>query len=194
VSSAAFAVQKQSVAEYNIAMRATEAVIPYARNPRKNAGAVAKVAASLVEFGWRQPIVVDTEGVIIVGHTRLLAAQQLGMSEVPVHVAEGLTPAQAKAYRLADNRTGEEAEWDADLLPLELNDLELDGFDLSLTGFNPDEIATSLGRTDVAGVEPIDSRYKEQYGVIVVCASEADQERAYDNLAAMGYNCRVVVT
>jgi len=116
-------------------------VVPYARNPRKNAGAVAKVAASLREFGWRQPIVVDSEMVVVVGHTRLLAAQQLGMAEVPVHVAEGLTANQIKAYRLADNRVHEEAEWDDELLALELGDLLDAGLDLALTGFDEDELA-----------------------------------------------------
>ena len=116
-------------------------VIPYARNPRKNAGAVAKVAASLREFGWRQPIVVDSEMVVVVGHTRLMAAQQLGMTEAPVHVAEGLTANQIKAYRLADNRVHEEAEWDDELLALELGDLRDAGLDLALTGFDEDELA-----------------------------------------------------
>lgn len=80
---------------------AVEKVVPYIRNPRKNEGIpVAKVKASLKEFGWRQPIVVDSEGVIIVGHTRYQAALELGMDSVPVHVAEGLTAAQVKAYRI----------------------------------------------------------------------------------------------
>lgn len=115
--------------------------IPYARNPRRNDEAVAKVAASLKEFGWRQPIVVDGEGVIIVGHTRLKAAIRLGMTEVPVHVASGLTEAQVQAYRLADNRVGEEAEWDDELLAIEIGELSNLGFDLGLTGFDPEELS-----------------------------------------------------
>lgn len=84
-------------------------VIPYARNARTlSATAVDKVAASIQEFGFRQPIVVDTKGVIVVGHTRLKGAQKLGLTEVPVHVAKDLNPAQIKAYRLADNRTNQE--------------------------------------------------------------------------------------
>jgi ParB-like chromosome segregation protein Spo0J len=89
-----------------------ERVIPYARNSRKIPNrAVDKVAASMKEFGWRVPIVVDKHGVIICGHTRLLAAKKLGLKQVPVHVADNLTPAQVKAYRLMDNRSHEEAEW-----------------------------------------------------------------------------------
>jgi DNA modification methylase len=119
-------------------------VVPYARNPRKNAAAVAKVAASLKEFGWRQPIVVDSEMVIVVGHTRYLAAQQLGMDKVPVHVAEGLSSAQIKAYRIMDNRSHDDSEWDDSLLALELADLKEEDFDLELTGFDDDELAEKL--------------------------------------------------
>jgi DNA modification methylase len=101
---------------------------------------VATVAASLKEFGWRQPIVVDEEMVILAGHTRLEAARQLGLTTAPVHIARGLTPAQARAYRLMDNRASENAEWDESLLGLELGDLQGDGFDLALTGFDDTEL------------------------------------------------------
>lgn len=89
-----------------------ESVIPYARNPRKNDDAVTAVAASIREFGWRQPIVVDEQMVVVAGHTRLLAARRLGLRTVPVHVARGLSPAQVRAYRLMDNRSHQNAEWD----------------------------------------------------------------------------------
>ena len=123
---------------------AIERVIPYVRNPRKNTAAIGKVAASLAEFGWRQPIVVDARFVVIAGHTRLEAARTLGMTSVPVHVADTLSPAQVKAYRLADNRVAEEAEWDHALLALELSDLQLSGFDLEKTAFSPDELSALL--------------------------------------------------
>lgn len=100
-----------------------EKVVPYARNPRNNTGAVDKVKASLKEFGWQQPIVVDPEGVVIVGHTRLLASKELGLTTVPVHVADNLTAEQAKAYRIIDNKSSEFAEWDQELLDLELGEL-----------------------------------------------------------------------
>ena len=108
-----------------------EKVIPYARNPRKNEAAVNKTAASIKEFGWRQPIVVDKEYVIIAGHTRLLAAKQLELAKVPVHIANDLTEAQVKAYRIADNRVGEEAEWDYELLKLEIEELADEDLDLT---------------------------------------------------------------
>jgi DNA modification methylase len=131
-------------------------VIPYARNPRKNESAVAKVAASIREFGFRQPIVVDPEMTVIAGHTRLLAARQLGLAEVPVHVAEGLSPAQIKAYRIADNRVAQEAEWDDELLALEFDDLRALDFDLSLTGFDAPEIAAMGGSGLKEGADPDD--------------------------------------
>jgi len=119
-------------------------VIPYARNPRKNAGAIDKVAASLREFGFRQPIVTDENLTVIVGHTRLLAAKKLSLAQVPVHIAEGLTAAQIKAYRIADNRVGEEAEWDNALLAVEVGDLKDQGYDLSQTGLSDVQLADLL--------------------------------------------------
>jgi DNA modification methylase len=132
-----------------------ENIKPYARNARRiPAQAVDKVAASIREFGWRQPIVVDREGVIICGHTRLLAAQKLGLPEAPVHVAENLTPAQVRAYRLLDNRSHEETDWDESLLSFELLDLKDLGIDLELTGFNFDEIDRFLtyAESDAVGL------------------------------------------
>ena len=97
---------------------------PYEKNPRFNDGAVEAVANSIKEFGFQQPIVVDKNFVVVVGHTRPKAAEQLGLSEVPVVIAENLTPEQVQAYRIADNKTGEIAEWNYDLLPIELRDLQ----------------------------------------------------------------------
>lgn len=125
-------------------MWSVDKVIPYKRNPRRNEDAVEKVAASIREFGFKQPIVVDKDHVIVVGHTRLLAALRLGIKEVPVLVAADLSPAQVKAYRLADNRVHQEAEWDEELLALELGDLSKLGFNLESTGFDVDEINALL--------------------------------------------------
>jgi DNA modification methylase len=128
-----------------VELRPIENVFPYPRNPRQIPQiAIDKVARSIQEFGFRQPIVVDRKGVVIVGHVRLLAAQKLELTQVPVHVATELTTAQVNAYRLADNRTNEEASWDTEALALELASLKLDEFDLDLTGFNLDEIQELL--------------------------------------------------
>jgi len=121
-----------------------EQIIPYARNPRRNEKAVASVAASIAEFGWRQPIVVDEQMVVLAGHTRLEAARQLGLETAPVHIATGLTEAQARAFRIMDNRSSENAEWDNDLLNLELGDLLEADFDLGLTGFTDEELNALL--------------------------------------------------
>ena len=104
----------------HVEMRPLSTIRPYANNPRLNDAAVDAVAASIREFGFRQPIVVDEAGVIIVGHTRYKAAQKLGLHEVPVHVAIGLSPEQAKAYRLADNQTAQLSGWDEEKLAREL--------------------------------------------------------------------------
>ena len=117
-----------------------QAVVPYARNPRHNEAAISKVAASLQEYGWRQPIVVDGDMVVVAGHTRLEAARNLGMKTEPIHIAKGLSPEQIKAYRLADNRVGQEAGWDNKLLRLELEELKFADFSLNLTGFDGDEL------------------------------------------------------
>src|SRR5262245_8269860 len=133
-----------------------ERIKPYDRNPRLNDGAVEAVAASRREFGFRQPIVVDSDGVIVVGHTRWKAAQKLGLRQVPVHVATDLTPEQAKAYRLADNATNELAQWDKELLPLELADLQSVGFDLGLLGFDEDDLAKYLQPVQEGNCDPDD--------------------------------------
>src|SRR5215813_2040863 len=107
-----------------VEQRLITSIRPYDKNLRVNDAAVYAVAASIKEFGFRQPIVVDETGVIIVGHTRYKAAIKLGMTDVPVHVAVGLSPAQAKAYRLADNQTASLSRWDDERLPLELAELQ----------------------------------------------------------------------
>ena len=114
-----------------------EQIKPYKKNPRKNEKAVPEVVKSLREFGFRQPLVVDSSMVLIVGHTRLLAAKELGLAKVPVHIASTLTPAQVRAYRIADNRSHDRSEWDVTLLNEELGELfEMDEkFDIEFMDF-----------------------------------------------------------
>ena len=120
-----------------IEQRPIEAVRPYPNNPRNNKKAVAAVAASIKEFGFKVPIVVDTAGVIITGHTRREAAISLGMKTVPVIVADDLTEAQIRAFRLADNKVSEFSEWDEDALAEELAQLDEAalGIDMADVGF-----------------------------------------------------------
>jgi DNA methylase/ParB-like nuclease family protein len=116
-------------------------VKPYEKNPRKiPQAAIDKVACSIAEYGWQQPIVVDACGVIIAGHVRLLAARKLGLTDVPVQVAENLTPAQVRGYRLMDNRSNQETDWFPALLKSEIVELDAIKFSLNFTGFERREI------------------------------------------------------
>jgi DNA modification methylase len=125
-----------------------ENVKPYAKNPRLPSDkAVRKVMASIKEFGWRQPIVVDAKGIIVAGHKRWEAATKMKLLRVPVHVAAGLTSAQIRQYRIMDNRSQDDSEWDQERLAAEVFDLsKLPDIDLALTGFEPPELAAFLAQ------------------------------------------------
>lgn len=114
---------------------------PYENNPRKlSEKAIEKVAMSLKEYGFRQPIVVDKDRIIVAGHTRFRASKKLGLKKIPVSIIDNLTPEQINAYRIADNRTAEESEWDNELLKMEIKELEAQDFKLNLLGFNEDQL------------------------------------------------------
>jgi len=115
-------------------------IIPYINNPRKNLN-VDKVASSIKEFGFQQPIVIDKQNTIVVGHTRYEAAKKLGIAKVPVQIAD-LSDTQAKAYRIADNRLNQDASWDTKLLNIEFNDLLSKDYNLDSLGFTTDELDT----------------------------------------------------
>ena len=161
----------------NIVYKRVDEIIPYEKNPRINDAAVDAVAQSIKEFGFRVPIVLDKNNVIITGHTRLRSAKSIGLTEVPCIIAENLTPEQVQAYRIADNKTGEIAEWNYDLLPIELRDLQEKDFDLSLLGFDTDELDRLLngsseenvvaeGETDADAVPDVPEEPVSQRGVI----------------------------
>ena len=129
----------------NVEYRKVEALIPYARNPRThNDEQVAKIAASIVEYGWTNPVLVDGDNGIIAGHGRLAAAHKLGLAEVPVIELAHLSPTQKRAYVISDNRLALDAGWDDAMLALELAELSEAGFDLALTGFEDAEIEALL--------------------------------------------------
>jgi len=136
----------------NIELRPLVEIKPYEKNPRINDQAVDAVVESIRRFGFRQPIVIDGDGVIVVGHTRWKAAQKLGLDKVPVHVATDLTPEQIRAYRIADNKTNELADWDLPLLSIELAELQAMDVDLALLGFDQDELAKLLNPEGKAGL------------------------------------------
>ena len=125
---------------------AVQSLIPYARNSRTHSDEqVAQIAASIKEFGWTNPILIDGESGIIAGHGRLLAARKLGMKEVPVIQLSGMTDTQKKAYIIADNKLALNAGWDDELLKLELDELHDEGFDMGLIGFNADDLSKLMG-------------------------------------------------
>jgi 16S rRNA G966 N2-methylase RsmD len=140
-----------------IEIAAIDSIKPYVNNPRINDNAINKVANSIKEFGFRQPIVVDKDRVIIAGHTRHKAALQLGLKEVPITVADNLTKAQIKGYRLADNRAGQEASWNTSLLSEELLELKDLDFDLSLTAFDVSEINDLLNPDQIEDEDFLES-------------------------------------
>lgn len=136
-----------------------ESIKPYTKNPRKNEDAVEFVANSIKAFGFKVPIIIDKDGTIVSGHTRYLAAQDLGMETVPTIMADDLTPEQIKAFRIADNKTSEKASWDDSLLKEELGEI-LDDFDMTEFGFGDFEL-TIL--TEDFEPEPYDEELIEEY-------------------------------
>src|SRR5260221_3110753 len=120
----------------------------YARNPRKNDSAVDRMCSSIREFGFKIPVLARSDGEVVDGHLRLKAARKLGITEIPVILCDEWTPAQVKAFRLLVNRSVSWADWDEELLALELQDIQESDFDLSLTGFDPHEIDTLLALDD----------------------------------------------
>lgn len=165
-------------------------LIPYARNSRTHSDAqVAQIAASIKEWGFTNPILVDDSGQIIAGHGRVLAARKLGMSELPVMVVREWTEAQKRAYVIADNKLALNAGWDDEMLALEFSELGNLGFDLELTGFEMNDIANLLDKQEeIPNLE--EQQYSEVFNVIVVCQNEEEQEKVFNKLDAEGYKCR----
>ena len=137
---------KKSYPKLEVVYRKTDDLIPYARNARTHSEAqVGQIAGSIREFGFTNPVLIDEENGIIAGHGRVLAAQKLGMDTIPCITLKGLTDAQKRAYVIVDNRLAENAEWDFDLLAVELDELRDMDFDLNLTGFDNDILNDLIG-------------------------------------------------
>jgi len=178
--------------------RSVASLVPYARNPRTHTPQqVDQIAASIREWGWTVPVLVDEQGGLIAGHGRVMAAKLLGLEEIPVMVATGWTEAQKRAYVIADNKLTLNGGWDDELLKVELNDLKALDFDLALMGFSLEEIGalSDAPARGEGGIEtPGAGSYKEQFGVIVVCSSETDQAEIYERLKGEGLTVKVVTT
>ena len=141
-----------------IKMMNVEDLIPYINNPRRNENAIDKVASSIKEFGFKVPIVIDKDKVVVTGHTRLLASKKLGLEQVPCVVADDLSKAQIKAFRLADNKVSEFSTWDMELLKVELEELEELNFEVSDLGFE----FMSIDQLDIPTFDDFDDEEEDE--------------------------------
>lgn len=163
---------------------------PYARNSRTHSDAqVAQLAASIREWGWTTPVLIDEQGGIIAGHGRVLAARQLGMSDVPVVIATGWSDVKRRAYVIADNKLALNAGWDAEMLALELGELGELGFDLELTGFSDDEINPIEEEIDTS--PQLESR---EFRVVVENLNEEQQAKLIEDLESKGFKCKAMMS
>ena len=176
----------------NIKTMKVDDLIPYDKNPRVNDMAVEYVANSIQSFGFKVPIVVDKNNVVINGHTRLKAAKSLGLEEVPVVIADDLNEEQAKAFRLADNMTAQMSGWNIDLLDEELGDLA-DSFDMGEFGFQVlDEVEPEDNLEDQLASKDKGEELPTQYKVVISCKDQDDQEAVLSRIRTLGYDCQPV--
>ena len=171
-----------------IELRDITTLIPYINNSRTHSDEqIAQIAASISEFGWTNPILVDGNNGLIAGHGRLLAARKLNMDKIPVIELAHLSEIQKKALIIADNKLALNADWDNEILKLEIDSLE--DFDLSILGFNETELANLFDELKEAPINDLD--YQAAFSIIVDCKDEQEQERIFNELDEKGYKCRV---
>jgi len=176
--------------DLKIEMRKVADLLPYARNARTHSEEqIKQIASSIKEFGFNNPVAIDKDNMILCGHGRVLGAQKLGLEEVPCVCLSHLSETQKKAYILADNKIALNSDWDNDLLKLEFEDLKLDDFDLSLTGFDDKEI-------DKLSVDPFNDDsdeidYSEKVNIVIECSNEEEQEKLYNEFTERGLKCHL---
>ncbi len=170
-----------------------EKLIPYARNSRIHSDEqVAQIAASIKEFGWTNPILVDGEAGIIAGHGRLAAARKLGLKKIPVIELSHLSPTQKKALIIADNKLALNAGWDNDLLSLEIEELNLEGFDIELLGFNKTEIDKLFeNENDDEKIKEISDDGNRNL-LLIETISEIELQKLFDEMKERGYECKIM--
>ena len=151
----------------------------YKNNPRNNDEAVEYVANSIKEFGFKVPVIVDKDNVVVAGHTRIRAAKQIGLTEIPCIVAEDLSDEQIKAFRLADNKVAEISTWDLDMLSEELGEI----LDLNMADFGFDN--------EEPEIKDLSDSMVDKYEIIISCKSEIELEEAFGELTAEGYECKI---
>jgi ParB-like chromosome segregation protein Spo0J len=162
-------------------------LIPYARNSRTHSDAqVAQIAASIKEFGWTNPVLMDGDNGIIAGHGRVLAARKLGQTDIPTIELSHMTDTQKRAYIIADNNLALNAGWDEDLLALELKDIENLGFDLSIIGFDEAEINPKNNDDDV--IVNDESRNL----LMIELSSEQELQTIFDEMKERGFECKIL--
>ena len=175
-----------------IQYKATEDLIPYARNSRTHsAEQIAQIAASIREFGWTNPILIDGENGIIAGHGRVLAAHKLGETHVPTIELSHMSDTQKQAYIIADNKLALNAGWDDEMLALEIDDLKEAGYDIELTGFNMDEISALNGNENINDnhKEPID---ESRNLLMIECQGERELETLFEEMQKRGFECKIL--
>ena len=177
----------------NIAQVAVDKLIPYVNNSRKHSDAqVAQIAASIKEFGWTNPILVDGDHGIIAGHGRLMAARKLGMKEVPVIELAHLTDTQRKALIIADNKLALNSGWDNEMLTLELETLQEAGYGIDVLGFDDKELKALFGNLDDAKddlKEPVD---ESRNLLMIECEGERELEKLFEEMQERGFECKIL--
>ena len=174
---------KPKAKEWNVVWKDPNELTPYEKNARKNDATVPYLVNSIKRFGFRVPLVIDAKGVVVCGHTRLKAALNMGINKVPCVVADDLTNAEIKAFRLADNKIAEMSGWDFEKLDEELDELKID-FDEDMADFGFD----AGGEEDE---EDDDKKVKSCFEVIVECSNESEMEEVFNRLQEEGLKCRV---
>lgn len=167
-------------------------LIPYARNSRTHSDAqVAQIAASIKEFGWTNPVLLDGENGIIAGHGRVMAAHKLGETEVPTIELSHMDENQKRAYIIADNKLALNAGWDNEMLALEMSDLKDAGYDLGLTGFNINELSAlnPNDETEDDFKEPID---ENRNLLMIECQGEHELEKLFEEMQQRGFECKIL--
>ena len=167
----------------NIESKLLADIVPYAKNAKKHDNRqINNVAESIRQYGFVQPIVIDRDGVIVIGHCRALAAKKLGMKEVPCVCVEDLTPEQVNALRIVDNKSNE-SDWDFDILPDELAELDLSAFDF--------DFGVSLDEDDTEQKEREEIALNESVSVVVECSDDEEAETIFEKLSEEGYKCHI---
>jgi ParB-like chromosome segregation protein Spo0J len=168
-----------------------EKLIPYARNSRTHSDAqIAQIAASIKEFGFVNPVLIDEQYGIVAGHGRVMAARKLGMEEVPCIKLTHLTENQKRAYVIADNKLALNAGWDDEMLRVELQELSDADFNLAFTGFDENELMKLMGleEKEEATEQSVDAVFE----IVISCSSEDEQQNLFETMTTKGYKCRVL--